>query len=95
MTDTHLARMTMKAWGDATSRKDMQALILQQLPIPLETRHVQEIWQSGKAMRDWARANNVKLTVYKGMVQMDATKLTGGSVVDDVMKVAERVKKGL
>lgn len=74
-----------------------QALILQHLPVTLTTARVQRLWPSGKKVREWADRNRVIMTMRKGFVDLKASDKpeSKSTIVDEVNKVAEKVKDQL
>ena len=65
--------------------------------VSLPTPEVQTIFPSGKAMRDWATTNRVKLAVHKGSVVLSASDVPASktTVAEEVMSVGEKIKARL
>ena len=62
--------------------------------VSLPTSEVQAMFPSGKAMRDWATKNYLKLTVHKGSVTISSSGKppSNTTIADQVMKVGEEIK---
>ena len=66
-------------------------------PVTLATEHIQNMFTSGKAMRQWATENGLKLTVHKGSVSISSSgkAMSSTTIAEQVMKVGEAVKARL